>query len=236
MTAGVLVQRAYNPGGTSISLARRVEDRFDQETLWNYEAFLRGSFARGAGTFAANMFYNDIKDAQRPQTVEIRLPNGSSLFPTEFANAPAAETYGAEFELGWRASRRLHLTGGLGLLRARINETLLPRDPSLGKAFQRSPKLSASAAIDWRPLDALRVSAQVRHNSGYFSDDANTASRRISPATLVDARTAFSAGPVTVFGYARNLFDEFTLTYLFSPTFGTAGDPRELGVGLEARF
>jgi outer membrane receptor protein involved in Fe transport len=52
----------------------------------------------------------------------------------------------------------------------------------------------------------------------------------------MDARAAYTAGRVTLFGYARNLFNDFYLTYLFSPTFGTPGDPRELGVGLEARF
>lgn len=236
ITAGVLVQRAYNPGGTSISLVRRAEDRFEAETLWNYEAFLRGSFAGGRGTFAANLFYNDIKNAQRSQTVEVRLPNGASIFPSEFANAPAAETYGAEFELGWRASPRLSVRSGLGLLETRINSTLLPSDPSLGKAFQRAPSVSAAAAIDWRPIDALRLSTQVRHNRGYFSDDANSPGRRIGAATVVDMRAAYTAGPVTLFGYARNLLDDFYLSYLFSPTFGTAGDPRELGLGIEARF
>ena len=207
------------------------------ETLWNYEAFLRGSFDRGGGRFAANLFHNDIKQAQRPQTVEVRLPNGSSIFPTEFANAPAAESYGAEVELGWRASRRLSLARRTrAARRPGSSETLLPRDPSLGKEFQRSPQLSAAAAIDWRPLDALRAVGPAAPPQRLFqrrrqyavaadrADDGGQRARRLS------------AGPVTLFGYARNLFDDFYLTYLFNPTFGTAGDPREIGIGLEARF
>jgi outer membrane receptor protein involved in Fe transport len=39
-----------------------------------------------------------------------------------------------------------------------------------------------------------------------------------------------------LFGYVRNAFDAFYLTYLFTPTFGTPGDPREIGIGIEARF
>lgn len=236
MTAGLMVQRAYNPGGTSISLSRRAQDSFEAETLWNYEAFVRSSFAGGQATLAANLFYNDVTGAQRQQTVPITLPNGGTIFAAEFANAPTAETYGMEAELDWRVGKRLSLRVGTGLLRTKVSKTILPADPSLGKDFQRSPGLSAAGAIDWRPLEPLRLSAQIRHHGDYFSDDANTLARRIEKATIVDARAAYTMGSVTLFGYVRNAFDALYLTYLFTPTFGTAGDPREIGVGVEARF
>ena len=47
---------------------------------------------------------------------------------------------------------------------------------------------------------------------------------------------AWEAGRTTVFGYARNSFNRFALTYLFTPTFGTAEDPREVGFGIDRRF
>ena len=53
---------------------------------------------------------------------------------------------------------------------------------------------------------------------------------------MVNGRAAYTLGPVTLFGYVRNAFDTFYMTYLFNPTFGTAGDPREFGLGIEARF
>lgn len=235
-TFGVLVQRAFNPGGTTISLARRVKDSFDAETLWSYEAFARSTFAGGKGSLAANLFYNDINNAQRPQTVEIRLPDGSSLFASEIANAPSAASYGMEIEAGWRASNRFSLRLGIGLLDTKMRRTLLPTDPIAGKQFQRSPNFSAAAAIDWQPVNRLRLSAQLRTNSDYFSDDANNPARRIDGSTRLDARAAYTWRGLTVFGHARNAFDTFYLTYLFTPTFATAGDPREFGVGIEARF
>jgi hypothetical protein len=40
-----------------------------------------------------------------------------------------------------------------------------------------------------------------------------------------------------MFGYARNVLDRFQLTYVYNNTnFATAVDPREVGIGLEARF
>ena len=235
-TAGFLVQRAYNPGGTSISLLRRVQDDFQAERLWNYEGFVRSFFAGRRGTLAANLFYNDIRNSQRQQTVPVTLADRSTIFPVEFANAPAAETYGLELELGWRLRDRLTLRGGIGLLRSKVVRTVLPTDPSLGKDFQRSPRFSSAGAVDWQATKALRLSAQLRHHSGYFSDDANSPARRIEASTIADLRAAYTAGPATLFGYVRNTFDSFYLTYLFSESSGSAGDPREAGIGLEMRF
>ncbi len=239
-TAGLLVQRAYNPGGTTISLRTRREDSFGAERLWSYEAFARASFAGGRATLAANLFYNDMSEAQRPQTIEFLLPNGTTLSEIQVANAPSAESYGLEVELGWQASHRFLIRAGLGLLETNIRRTLLPSDPIAGKSFQRAPNFSASAAIDWRPLEALRLSAQLRANSGYFSDDANDPALRVDGSAMMNARAAYTHGSVTLFGYARNLFDAFVPTSLIRPAvgaiFASAFDPREVGVGVEARF
>jgi outer membrane receptor protein involved in Fe transport len=236
LTTGLLFQKAYNPGGTSISLSRRAEDRFEAERLRNVEAFARASFGGGRGTFSANLFHNAIRQSQRQLTVPITLADGSTIYPVEFANAPRAQAYGLEAEITWRVGQRLSLRGGVGLLRTELTETLVSNDTSRGKNFQRAPKWSAAAAIDWRPWQSLRLSGNLRHHDGYFSDDANSANRRIRPATLVDVRAAYTVRQLTLFGYVRNLFDRFTLNYLFSPTFGTAVDPREVGVGVEARY
>jgi outer membrane receptor protein involved in Fe transport len=235
-TVGLLAQRAYNPGGTTVNLATRRQDNFDEERLSNYEAFARSSFAGGRGTVAANLFYNAIEDAQRPQLIEFIAPDGKPFTATEIDNAPSARSYGMEVELGWRASSRLSMRVGGAHLKTKILRTVAASDPILGKAFQRSPAFSGAAAIDWRPVDPLVLSAQLRSTSNYYSDDANTPSRRINGPTTLNARAAYTAGPATLFGYVKNALNAFYLTYLFTPTFGTAGDPREVGLGLEARF
>ena len=235
-TLGFLIQRAFNPGGTTVNLFTRRQDDFGAERLSNYEAFLRAGFARGRGRLAVNLFHHDIEDAQRPQTIEFLAPDGSTATTIQIDNAPSARSRGLEVELGWRASDRLSLRLGLGLLDTEIRRTLVATDALLGKKFQRSPDFSAAAAVDWRPIDTLQLSAQLRTTSDYFSDDANTPTRRIDGFTTINARAAYTRGRVTAFGYVRNLLNDFYLTHLFNPTFGTAGDPREFGLGLEARF
>jgi outer membrane receptor protein involved in Fe transport len=91
--------------------------------------------------------------------------------------------------------------------------------------------------VDWKPTEAVRLSAQIRHNSPYFSDDFETRGTRVGQVTLVDVRGAWTTGRVTVFGYVRNLFDAFELRYLASEAgFANAVDPRELGIGIETRL
>lgn len=236
LSTGILIQRSYNPGGTSVSLARRAADSFGAERLWNYEGFVRASFANGKGTLSANLFRNTITDAQRTQYVPIGVGATGTLYSTEFVNVPRARTTGLEAELSLRAGTRLTMRAGIGLLRTRVIETAVVNDATLGNEFQRAPRLSAAGAIDWRPIAPVRLSAQVRHHSSYFSDDLNSPDRRIEPGTIVDLRGEYTHGPLTVFGYARNALNSFTLRYLFSATFATPNDPRELGVGIETRF
>jgi len=233
---GVMVQRAYNPGGATIKADSGEIDTFAAETLWAYEVFARASLLQGRLTARLNLFYNDIGDAQRPQVRTFLFPDGTGVLVTDIDNAPAAETHGLELDLAWRPRPQLTVRAGLGLLETRTVETIDPADPILGKEFQRAPNLSAILSVDWRPAAALLLSLQARYNGSYFSDDVNRPDRRIAAATIVDARAAWDFGPLSVFAYARNVTDEFYLTYLFSPTSGTAGPPRQVGIGIEARF
>ena len=234
---GVLAQRAYNPGGTTLSLATFLPDTFEAEKLWDYELFARTSLAGGKLQLAANLFYYSIDDAQRSLLQALPTPGGTVFF-AETSNAPAAWSRGAELQMEWRPIPSLTLDAAVGLLRTRLTQTLVPNDPILGQEFQRSPHLTASAAIAWRPATALLLTAQARHHSAYYSEDANDPARRVPAATIIDARAQWTQGALSLFGYVRNVFDSFRLTYLFSSAsrLATAEDPREIGAGIEARF
>ena len=240
LRAGVLIQRAYNPGGTTLRLDTGQNEDFDAETLWDYELFARGRFAGGALTVAGNLFYMDMRDAQRLRIFTVPLPGGPPVGLAELFNVPRARSYGAELTIDWRASERLSARAAVGLLDTKITRTDAESQAFHGREFARSPGLTASGAIDWRPIDPLRLSVQVRHHGRYFSDDQGTVSRRIGSATIVDARASWTAGKAIVFAYARNLFDTFRLNLISdsNPTTGlaTADDPREVGIGMEMQF
>jgi outer membrane receptor protein involved in Fe transport len=241
LRAGVLIQRAYNPGGTTLRLDTGQNEDFDAETLWDYELFVRGRLAGGALILAANFFYTPMRDAQRLRIFQVSLPGGPQVGLAELFNVPRARTYGAELTIDWRATPRLTARAAVGLLNAKITRTDAESEALHGREFARSPGATASAAIDWRPIDPLRLSTQIRHNGSYFSDDEGTVSRRIGRATFVDARASWTAGRTTLFGYVRNVFDTFRLRLLFAPptqpnALATAHDPREVGIGIERSF
>lgn len=233
---GVLVQRAYNPGGTTLRFDTGAPDIFEAESLWDYELFARASVADGRVTISANAFYYAMRDAQRGQPIVIIAPTGSLVTFADLFNVPKARSKGAELSVRWCPTSAFSAGIGLGLLSTRITSADAPHAQFEGKHFQRSPGLSASASLNWEPVPHLTLSAQARHNSGYFNDDLNQANRKVGGWSKVDAQAAYDFGRFRLHGYVRNLFDDFHVTYLFSPTFATAGDPREIGVGLEARF
>ena len=237
LKTGVLVQRAYNPGGATLDLGTGGLDSFGAEHLWDYEAFLKGELAGGAVSVAANLFYNDIRNAQRSVAVPITFPDGHIEFTSKFNNVPRASTSGAELEAGWHPSRALKLDAGLGLLRTHMTSSF-SNGELIGREFQGSPHLTASGSVDWVPTPGLRVSAQARYHASYFSDDFDTPDLRVSPGTIVDLRAAYSLRKVTIFAYARNLLDRFEVNYWAqrNPDIVEAEDPRVIGLGIEGRF
>lgn len=241
--AGILVQKAYNPGGTTLRFDIEEADNFEAETLWDYELFARAKLAGGAATAEANLFYYDMHNAQRSRNIFIRTRSGLPVGFADLFNVAKARSYGLEASLNWRASRKLTAAVALGLLGTKIVQADGAYALYSGREFQRAPHLSASASLDWWPLKKVRLSAQIRRNSDYFSDDLNAPNFRVDGSMTVDGRAEWSTGRVRLFAYVRNLFDKFYFTTLSVPTppagrpgLATLGDPRQLGLGIEGRF
>jgi len=234
MRAGLQIQRAYNPGGTTINFDTGLPQLFGQESLWSYELFARATLIDRSLWIGANLFRNDFRNAQRAEQRAFPVPGRQPIFWAVIDNVPDARSEGVEATVDWRPTARLRLRGAVGLLGTRIGNAA--PTAFAGKRFGRAPKFSGSASLEWRPIDRLRLDADIRHNSGYFSSDLNSPDLRVGAATVVNARAAIEAGPVTIFAYGRNVFDNFYVTSLFNTTLATLGDPREVGVGIEGRF
>jgi outer membrane receptor protein involved in Fe transport len=235
LTAGLLVQRAYNPGGTTLRFDTGQPDQFEAEHLWDYELFARGAFAGGRFSANANLFYYDMRNAQRSVDMPILAPNGRPVWFADLFNIPKARSYGMEGQVSWHASRQLDARLGFGLLGTKIVRAGLDYPEFEGREFDRSPHMTASAAVDWRPLERLRLSAQVRHHGPYSSDPEERPFTHVSSGTIADARAALQVRNLSFSAYVRNIFDRLSVTARDSDS-GTLEDPREVGVGVEARF
>ncbi|QMW22199.1 TonB-dependent receptor [Sandaracinobacteroides saxicola] len=90
--------------------------RYDDETLWNYEANVK---ARGNGfTFNGGVFYNDIKNLQ------VTLDAGSCSSRVVF-NVPKAHSVGVEFELTASPMEGLDLGISGTILEAKLDSTVV---------------------------------------------------------------------------------------------------------------
>ncbi len=233
---GATVRKGFNPGGTTISFVTGAIDDFAEESLWSYELFSRASLANGDLILSGNLFYTDFEDAQRPLVTVVTLPGGGTAETTQFSNAPSAESIGLELSGIWRANSWLQVRGSLGLQDTEITDTTLPNDPIRGQEFQRAPGFSASLAFNIRPTDALTVDLSVRHNSDYYSDDANTPAFEIDSVTIVDAKASYRFNNANAFVFVRNATDEDYQVWQFRAGNSSLGDPMEYGLGIELSF
>lgn len=233
---GASARKGFNPGGTTVSFTTGVIDEFDEETLWSYELFSRANLAGGDLVLSGNVFYTDFTNAQRALVTVVELPGGGTAESTEFANAPSAESYGMEMNGLWKVNHVLQVRAALGYLKTKITDTLQPNDPILDKEFQRAPRFTASLGLNVRPAEAITFDLSARHNSGYYSDDANTPEFEIDGVTVLDAKATYDFGSLKAFAYVRNITDEVYRVWQFRSGNASLGDPREIGVGLEAKF
>jgi outer membrane receptor protein involved in Fe transport len=234
--AGLLVQKAYNPGGTTIRFDTARPDTFAAETLWDVELFGRASIDGGRMLISANIFNYMMRNAQRADPIIIYTPTGRRVGFANLFNVPRARSRGLEASFDWRPNPGLRLRGSVGLLRTRILEAGPDNLAYAGRQFDRSPHYSASAAADWRPVQNLGIAAQVRHHSSYFSDNLDSPQLAVAGATLVDVRASYDLGRVSLFLQARNALNKFAMLMKSTAISGQAEDPRRIAAGLEARF
>ena len=233
--AGLLVQKAYNPGGTTLRFDIAQPDEFKAERLWDYELFARAQLTGGLRA-SANLFYYDMHDAQRLKSIIVPAPGGLPVGFGDLFNAPKARSYGAEGEIAWRPDERLSARLSVGLLRTKLIDAGPDYPDFDGNAFARAPHLSVAAAVDWTATPRLRLSAQGRYHGDYFSDDVNSSQVRIPAALIADARTEYRIGRASVFVYVRNLFDKLALLDRTGDAVASVEEPRRIGVGIEAGF
>ena len=233
---GAMVQKAYNPGGTTIRVDTLQPDEFKAERLWDYELFAKGKFAGGRGTAAVNIFYYDIRDAQRAEDIFVTTPSGRTAGFANLFNVPKARSYGAEAELSWRVTDSLSTRLAIGLLDTKIVRGEGESAVFHGNQFDRSPHFTGAVAVDWWATEKLRLSAQLRHHSPYFSDPHNSPALRIDSGTNVDSRFEYEVGGLSIFGQVRNLFDTLNMLSVSSPITAEAEDPRTFSLGIEGRF
>jgi iron complex outermembrane receptor protein len=246
------IASGYRPGGANFVLRDAVTGEpltksfFEPDTLWSYEAGIKGASADGRFNYDLALFYIDWEDYIIGVTVG---PVGT------LSNADNSVSKGAEASLGFAVTDALTLTGTLSYTDA----ALATDDRDLGAAdgtqLPNSPKWQGAIDADYRfSLGDLpaHVGASWRYKGdmpvgfpGYT--DANgvfwppaTPRVEVQSYSLVDLRAGLTMGPFDASVYVTNLFDEWAYTSFTSSfaaiSLGTPTRPRTVGAVVRWNF
>lgn len=238
-TVGVLVNKGYNHGGINLSFANRAYIPFEDETVWNYELFVRAGLFDQRVMVNGNVFFADYTDSQRLVPDYIGdLPYGQTV-----VNADEAEAIGLEVDVTWNVSDSLRFTANAALLETEVGKFTVPAGTAyVGNEFKNSPGQMFGASVDWDVLPRLKVKANVRYTDGYHSDDENLPAFEVEDYTIANLSVVFEAtDAIEIYAYANNVTDEYSPTSLYTDRsvggiVANLADPRAFGVGVRGTF
>jgi outer membrane receptor protein involved in Fe transport len=119
-------------------------------------------------------------------------------------NAGTIEATGLEVDGRYAVNDSLSLRGALSATDARVDGGTAAAQLT-GLRPAQAPIWSATAGLEWSPMDRLTLSADARWESRRFEDDLN--SRALEAAATVDARVEWAVSPsATLWLAADNLF------------------------------
>ena len=216
----------------------------DAETVWSYEAGVKGLVLGDRFEYGLSGFIYDYSNFQTSVT-ELDEDGMFISRPRDSGEASAS---------GLEASARAALTEGVtvfanyGFIDATFDETDeqgAPQDLA-GNTFRLTPRHSASAGFNIDYAVTPRISAflrpALRYKSQVYFEEENQENISQDGYALVDLRGGVSWGRFQVEGYIENLFDA---EYIIDagntggafgvPTF-IAGAPRFLGIRVAGRF
>jgi iron complex outermembrane recepter protein len=224
---------ARRAGGVGVERVQLVPE----ETVWNYEAGLKGSVGILSGSLG--VYYQTYKGFQ----VSV-VENGATVT----RSAGNAKNFGVEAEAQIRPTEWLSIFGNVNYIDAKIEENSRFAPAFAGARFRLQPKWQAAAGftIDTPIGNGMRVFAtpSVTHRSRLFFELPNNPLISQDAVTLVNARAgvAFADNRFEVAGFVRNATNE---DYLLDagntggsfgiPTFIPA-EPRMYGIQLTARY
>ena len=205
------------------------------EKLYGIEGGIGGD--RGPLSWTATVFYNQLANAitnvtigRGPGTFPVAgvVPAGGTVFQRQ--NAGTINARGVEADGRFQATRTVSLRTSLAYTYDRVDGgTAAPQLTGLRPA--QTPLWTVTAGADWKPVEKLTVSAELRYESTRYDDDQNT--RRLPPGTGVDLRGEYRlAEGFSAYVAADNVLDAAIVTGKTADGTFSYAPPRTVMVGL----
>lgn len=252
------VAKGWKSGGINLELTTPDDpvNKFNDETLWNYEVGLKSSMLDNRLRASLAAFFIDWKDVQ-VNASRLIVEDGELRSVQGVSNGAKATSKGLELQIEARPVPQLELGLGAGYLRSKWDEFAEARTGFgvlnlTGQPLPKAPKITLSAdgqynvplAADWQGF--LRV--EFAHEDKHYFDVNGTAGAllgsrfpfEIPERNVWNFRVGANNDRYRIVAFVDNAFDDnyYTSTYDFGFTNGAGVVPsfRSYGLRFTANF
>ena len=201
--AFVSFARGYKAGGANSGSFTTPEypSVYDQETLWNLEAGVKGSWADGRLTGQFTAFHLSRDDAQLRDSV-----GAGGFFRYLTVNGEGATHQGVEAELQWILSEAWRIDAGIGYLDADRDSYSDPGGVVPGRELANAPSLNYNLRLNYRSDSGFFGNIALAGRDSYFESNSHMQMRDAFASVKASAGYQFENWRVSL--WSRNLLDE----------------------------
>lgn len=152
------VSKGYKAGGFTLGFnsanGSQINETFDDETLWNYEAGFKTEWFDNRLRFNGSVFFLEWNDLQL-ETFFFAVPGDASSNIAKTINVRDAEAHGIEVEFIAAPTDRWTISGGIGVLETEMkSDDFATLSGNLtvslkGEPLPRAPEVTANLAVDY---------------------------------------------------------------------------------------
>ncbi len=238
------VTRGFKAGG--VNLDARIDPlagdplTYGNETLWNYEAGLRGNWLDRRLTGEVTVFYLARRNAQVRDSAGF---GGTYRFFT--ANGHDATISGLEAAAGYALTPDWSLHATLAQMDSSLDPITLPNGyTGGGRSLANTPRYGYTLGTRWHDATGFFANAELVARASQLDSNTDNEARRAFHLVNASFGYAWRAWTFTVWG--RNVFNEVYEKRVFffgnadpdyTPTrYEDRADPRQLGASVAYRF
>lgn len=239
------IARGYKAGGVNvdprINPAAGDPRTYGTETLWNFEAGLRGSYFDGRLSGDLTAFHIRRENTQVRDSGSVGV--GDYRFFID--NGNRSEVTGLESAVSFALTERFTVFGSLGLMDSHLRPFVLSNgNASGGRRLANTPEASYTTGIRYTDRSGWFGRLELVGRTEVY--DSNNQNEARSAFNVVNASIGRDIGDWTLTLWTRNVFNEQYEKRVFFfgneapayiPTrYETRADPRTVGMGATYRF
>ncbi|QXD33143.1 TonB-dependent receptor [Candidatus Pelagisphaera phototrophica] len=232
------IARGYKAGGANSGTFTSPEypSEYGEETLWNLEAGVKGSWVDNRLTGQLTAFCLSRDDAQLRDSV-----GAGGFFRYLTVNGEDATHLGAEAELQWQLSEDWRIEAGIGFLNAERDSYTDPGGLVPERELANAPSYNYNFRLNYSAESGVFGSIALAGRDAYFESNSHLQQRDAVATVNASAGYQFENWRISV--WSKNLLDEKYASRVFffdngdgERRYEALANPRQIGATLSYEF